>query len=107
MGFEWSVGYAVDPHKFGRNALSHFGVVMRLSEDRQPGVRVKIDESWAHDSTFGVNCADGFQVGNVASVDSHLFARHAYGAIKSGAAAAVDNESVSYEQVEQLALLSS
>jgi hypothetical protein len=39
------VGQAVDADHLGRHALADLRLVMRIGEDREPGVRVEVDET--------------------------------------------------------------
>ena len=55
LGFERSVGYAVDADEFGGDALADLGIVVRLAEDGEAGVGVEVDEAGAHDVSGGVD----------------------------------------------------
>ena len=98
-GLEGSVGYAVDAHQLGGDALPHLGVVVRLPQDGQPGVGVQVNEAGADDVAGGVDGPSRLQPGHVAPVDADPVALHRHSGKEPRAAGAVYDKTVGDEQV--------
>ena len=93
LGFERSVGYAVDADELGGDALAHLGIVVGLAEDGEAGVGMEVDETGADDVSGGVDDAAGVaaEVGVVAAMDGDGVAGDGDGRFEAGAAGAVDD----------------
>ena len=98
-GLERRVGDAVYTHKLGGYALAHLGIVVRLSEDRQSGVRVQVDEAGAHDEPGGVDDAPSVDAGGIAAVNGERVAFDDDRGPEARRSAAVDDQPVLDQQV--------
>ena len=103
-GLEGRVGDAVYADELGGDALAHLGVVVRLAQDRQPGVRVQVYEAGAHDEPGGVDNAPSVDSGGVPAVDGERVAFDDDMGPESRRTAAVDDQPVLDKQVSHCTL---
>ena len=102
IGAEGSVGVAVHADHLGRHALVDFGHVVRLGQDDQAGVGVKIDEAGAYDLAPRVDRAGSFEVTDVAAQDAHRLAVDADGGFEADVARAVDDLAVGDQHIQHV-----
>jgi hypothetical protein len=100
---EGGVGAAVDADQLRGHPLADLGLVPRLGEDDQARVRVHVDEARADHAAGGVDDATGLHPREVAAEDGHALVLHADGAVEARVTGAVDDESVTDQEIEHAA----
>jgi hypothetical protein len=100
MGPERRIGIAVHADQLGGHTLTHLGFVAWFCEHDEAGVGVHIDEPGADNSSLGVDDACSLNVGQVAPQDVDLLSFHSHGPIEPWIAAAIDDQSISNQEIE-------
>jgi hypothetical protein len=92
--FERRVRDAVDTHEFRGNALAHFGIVMRGTQDGEPGMRMQIDEARANHMVGSINHTSCLQGRGITSVNRHALVFDEHCGIKAGTPTPVNDQTM-------------
>ena len=93
------MAHPVDPHELGRDSLADLRLVTGLAEDRQPGMRVEVDESRTDHEAGGIDGPAGHDIGDVTAEDPHPVLFHGHRTVESRTPGPVDDLATGDQQV--------